>query len=230
MKPRSPSSSCSSAWMRWTWRRLGCGRVAADAGAVLHRGAGVGVALDPEALHQPDRQVAGLAQGVPGAGVDRLHAHGASLAAGSPGDERICRMYRRDLATIHHRAFGVPRRRLRPGILALLGPVLERQGTVLELGCGSGALTRHLVAAGHRVLATDASPAMVELAGEAQVLVLPDDPLPPADAVVSVGHVLNYLGRRGGDRPGPGRHRRRPAPGWRAGDRPPRPAIRRGPP
>jgi len=64
---------------------------------------------------------------------------------------------------------------------------------VLELGCGSGALTRHLVAAGHRVLATDASPAMVELADDARILVLPDDPLPPADAIVSAGHVLNYL-------------------------------------
>jgi SAM-dependent methyltransferase len=41
---------------------------------------------------------------------------------------------------------------------------------------------------------------MVELAREyaggaeeVRVLVLPDDPLPPADAVVSVGHVLSYL-------------------------------------
>lgn len=102
-------------------------------------------------------------------------------------------MYRRDLATIHHRAFSFHADACAPGILALLAPVLERRGTVLELGCGSGALTRHLVAAGHRVLATDASPAMVELAGDARVLVLPDDPLPPADAVVSVGHVLNYL-------------------------------------
>ena len=64
---------------------------------------------------------------------------------------------------------------------------------MLELGCGSGALTRHLIGAGLRVLATDASPAMVELAGDAEVLVLPDDPLPPVDAIVSVGHVLNYL-------------------------------------
>ena len=103
-------------------------------------------------------------------------------------------MYRRDLARIHHLAFGFHADACAPGILALLEPVLERQGTVLELGCGSGALTRHLVAAGHRVLATDASPAMVELAGpEAQVLLLPDDPLPAADAIVSVGHVLNYL-------------------------------------
>lgn len=102
-------------------------------------------------------------------------------------------MYRRDLATIHHLAFGGHAGACAPGILALLEPVLERGGTVLELGCGSGALTRHLVAAGHRVVATDGSPAMVELAGDARVLVLPDDPLPAADAVVSVGHVLSYL-------------------------------------
>ena len=102
-------------------------------------------------------------------------------------------MYRRDLALVHHLAFGFHADACAPGILALLEPVLAGDGLVLELGCGSGALTRHLVAAGHRVVATDASPAMVEMAGDARVLVLPDDPLPPADAVVSVGHVLNYL-------------------------------------
>jgi SAM-dependent methyltransferase len=82
----------------------------------------------------------------------------------------------------------------------LLEPVRARAGTVLELGCGSGVLTRELTAAGHRVIATDASPAMLELArryapaaADIRPLVLPGDPLPPADAVVSVGHVLNYL-------------------------------------
>ena len=54
-----------------------------------------------------------------------------------------------------------------PGVLAKLRPVRERGGVVLELGCGSGALTRHLVAAGHRVIATDASPAMLALTREA---------------------------------------------------------------
>ncbi|MCY3845786.1 MAG: methyltransferase domain-containing protein, partial [Acidobacteria bacterium] len=56
------------------------------------------------------------------------------------------------------------------------------------------------VAAGHRVVATDASPAMVALARETvpgaesvRRLTLPDDPLPSADAIVSVGHVLSYL-------------------------------------
>ena len=66
--------------------------------------------------------------------------------------------------------------------------------------CGSGHLTRHLLSAGHRVIASDASPAMLEQArGNApnvedlRLRVLPDDPIPSADAIVSVGHVLSYL-------------------------------------
>lgn len=107
--------------------------------------------------------------------------------------------YRPDLSLVHHRGFGFHADRCAAGILALLEPVRRRQGTVLELGCGSGLLTRHLVAGGHRVIATDASPAMLELAAgsapEAEIrqIVLPDDPLPEVDAVVSVGHVISYL-------------------------------------
>lgn len=108
--------------------------------------------------------------------------------------------YRRDLALVHHLGFGFHADACAPGILTQLEPVRQRNGRVLELGCGSGLLTRHLVKAGHRVVATDASPAMVDLAREyaagaeaVRVLVLPDDPLPEADAVVSVGHVVSYL-------------------------------------
>ncbi len=108
--------------------------------------------------------------------------------------------YRRDLALVHHRGFGFHAEACAPGILALLEPVRSRAGLVLELGCGSGLLTRELTAAGHRVIATDASPAMLDLARsyapgaeDIRTLVLPADPLPSADAVVSVGHVLNYL-------------------------------------
>jgi SAM-dependent methyltransferase len=108
--------------------------------------------------------------------------------------------YRRDLSLVHHRGFGFHADGCAAGILDLLGPVRERDGLVLELGCGSGRLTRHLVDAGHRVIASDASPAMLELvreivpeAEEVRRLALPDDPLPDADAVVSVGHVLSYL-------------------------------------
>lgn len=108
--------------------------------------------------------------------------------------------YGPDLARVHHLGFGFHADDCAPGILALLEPVLERGGLVVELGCGSGLLTRYLVDAGHRVIATDASPAMLEIAreyvGDAQEirrLMLPDDPIPEADAVVSVGHVLSYL-------------------------------------
>ncbi|HEV2373331.1 MAG TPA: class I SAM-dependent methyltransferase [Streptosporangiaceae bacterium] len=108
-------------------------------------------------------------------------------------------LYRRDLATVHHRGFGFHADACAPGILALLEPVRSRSGQVLELGCGSGLLTRQLTAAGHRVIATDAAPAMLDLAreyapdAEVRRLTLPDDPLPQADAVVSIGHALSYL-------------------------------------
>ena len=108
--------------------------------------------------------------------------------------------YRNDLALVHHRGFGFHADTCAPGILALLEPVRARGGLVLEVGCGSGLLTRYLVDAGHRVVATDASPAMLELArvtvpdAEAiERIALPDDPLPEADAVVSIGHALSYL-------------------------------------
>ena len=105
--------------------------------------------------------------------------------------------YRDDLALVHHLGFGFHADATAAGILSLLEPV--RGGLVLELGCGTGLLTRYLVEAGHDVVATDASPAMLALVretapgAEVQQLVLPADSLPECDAVVSVGHVLSYL-------------------------------------
>ncbi len=108
--------------------------------------------------------------------------------------------YRADLALVHHLGFGFHADACQAGILDLLAPVRARQGLVVEIGCGSGLLTRYLVEAGHRVIATDASPAMLELTrrnvpGTEDVgqLTLPDDPVPEADAIVGVGHALNYL-------------------------------------
>jgi len=108
--------------------------------------------------------------------------------------------YRDDLALVHHLGFGFHADMCAPGILRLLEPVLERNGLVLELGCGSGLLTKYLVGAGHRVIATDASEAMLELARQTapgaedvRVLVMPDDPMPACDAVVSIGHPVSYL-------------------------------------
>jgi SAM-dependent methyltransferase len=85
--------------------------------------------------------------------------------------------------------------------LELLAPVRARDGVVLEVGCGTGLLTKELVNAGHRVIATDASPAMLDVARdfvgehveELYQLTLPDDALPKVDAIVGIGHPLNYL-------------------------------------
>ena len=91
--------------------------------------------------------------------------------------------YRRDLALVHHRGFGFHADLCASGILDLLQPVRDRGGAVLELGCGSGLLTRYLLEAGHRVIATDVSSAMLDLAREVasgadiRELVLSDDPL-----------------------------------------------------
>jgi SAM-dependent methyltransferase len=114
--------------------------------------------------------------------------------------ERDDAYYRDDLALVHHRGFGFHADLCAPGVIDLLRPVRERGGLVVEIGCGSGLLTRCLVDAGHRVIATDASAAMLDLAREVvpdaeevRRVVLPDDPIPAADAIVGVGHALSYL-------------------------------------
>ena len=106
--------------------------------------------------------------------------------------------YRRDLALIHHRGFGFHADACARGILGLLERVLASDGLVVEIGCGSGLLTRHLIDAGHRVMATDASPAMLDLArqvaGDAESireLVLPDDPKIAAGTVCIWEHTWN---------------------------------------
>jgi len=53
--------------------------------------------------------------------------------------------YRPDLARIFHLGFGFHADDCAPGILALLEPVRERDGLVVELGCGTGLLTRYEV-------------------------------------------------------------------------------------
>lgn len=108
--------------------------------------------------------------------------------------------YRAALAQVHHEGFGFHADACAPGIRALLAPVRERAGLVVEIGCGSGLLTKHLTDAGHRVIATDASPAMLDIARthapdaiEHRVVALPDDPVPECDAIVSTGHALSYI-------------------------------------
>ena len=115
--------------------------------------------------------------------------------------------YQPDLAWVHHAGYSHHVERTCAGIVRLLRDGgLSAGARVLDVGCGSGLLARELLAAGFAVHGVDASPAMIELArgyargADFDVARLPtglaagaDGALPHADAVVSTGHVLNYL-------------------------------------
>ncbi len=115
--------------------------------------------------------------------------------------------YQPDLAWVHHNGYSHHVERTCAGIVQLLrGGGLCAGARVLDVGCGSGLLARELLTAGFAVHGVDASPAMIELArnyargADFDVMHLPtglatgvDGALPGADAVVSTGHVLNYL-------------------------------------
>ena len=127
--------------------------------------------------------------------------------------------YRPDLAWIHHVGYAHHVGRVHSAIVDLLRSAGIAAGArVLDVGCGSGLLARELLAAGFDVHGIDASPAMIDLAREYaptatfEVLPLPvpraaadsargatisgDAGLSAADAIVSTGHVLNYLDSR----------------------------------
>jgi SAM-dependent methyltransferase len=107
--------------------------------------------------------------------------------------------YQPDLAWVHHSGYAHHVAITSPGILQLLRDAgLASGALVLDVGCGSGLLACELLRAGYAVHGVDASPAMISLAREHalaatfEVVRLPSS-LPEADAVVSTGHVLNYL-------------------------------------
>ena len=118
--------------------------------------------------------------------------------------------YQDDLAWVHHAGYSHHVERTGPGIVQLLRDSGMGAGArVLDVGCGSGLLARELCAAGFAVRGVDASPAMIELAREYErgcdfeLVRLPtglppgsNGALPESDAVVSTGHVLNYLDTR----------------------------------
>lgn len=113
--------------------------------------------------------------------------------------------YLADLAWVHHAGYAGHVASVERGLVARLrAHGLQPGQRVLDAGCGSGLLARVLLAEGFAVCGIDASAAMVELArrhapgAEFAVIALPaaTGALPAADAVVSTGHVLNYLDSR----------------------------------
>ncbi|MFN3523213.1 MAG: class I SAM-dependent methyltransferase [Phenylobacterium sp.] len=104
--------------------------------------------------------------------------------------------YGADLAGVHAAAFeGLAQAAGR----ALLGGLSVREGRVLDLGCGAGALSRLVADAGLSPWGVDVSAAMLEIArrrvpeGEfVQGSVFEVEP-PQAIAACAVGEVVNYL-------------------------------------
>lgn len=106
--------------------------------------------------------------------------------------------YREDLAWIHHTGFREFAESASQGLLELLWKHEIHDGLVIDLGCGSGILSRELVQAGYDVLGIDASPSMIALAQETvpdtrfEVGRFGEVALPASRAIVAIGEVLNY--------------------------------------
>jgi SAM-dependent methyltransferase len=107
--------------------------------------------------------------------------------------------YRGDLARIHHEGHGDLARNAGPTIVRQLRQAGIRGGLVVDLGCGTGILARHLADGGYDVLGVDPSAAMLRIAarvapsarfirGRAE-----DCDVPACVAVVATGEALTYL-------------------------------------
>ncbi len=102
------------------------------------------------------------------------------------------------LARVHHEGFGDPARAAARTLLAELGSAGIASGTVVDLGCGSGILSRAVSEAGYDAVGFDLSPEMLELAREhapgASFVrsTLAEAEIPPCVAVAVVGECFNY--------------------------------------
>ena len=107
--------------------------------------------------------------------------------------------YRDDLAHIHDAGFGSFAQAAAPVLLEALKAGGIKEGLVIDLGCGSGILSRAIYQAGYDVLGVDISEAMITLArqrvprGEFRAETLLKAKLPRSVAVAAVGEVFNYL-------------------------------------
>ena len=107
--------------------------------------------------------------------------------------------YRDDLAYIHDAGFGRFAEAAAPILIEGLRKRDIKDGLVIDLGCGSGILSRVVSESGYDVLGIDISEAMVTLAqrrvplGQFRVESLLTAELPPCVAVAAVGECLNYL-------------------------------------
>ena len=102
------------------------------------------------------------------------------------------------LAEIHDSGYGAVARAAGGWLASMLAEAGHRDGTVVDLGSGSGILARVMTDAGYAVVGFDISEAMVARARRnvpgasfERASVVDVDP-PPAVAVTATGEVLNY--------------------------------------
>ncbi len=114
-------------------------------------------------------------------------------------------LYREDLAYIHDIGHGDIARSAAERLVKELRGNGIQNGTVADIGCGSGILAGHLSEAGYRVMGIDVSEAMVAIArnrvSEANFSVCSfvTADLPRSVAVTAIGEVLNYAFDEGND-------------------------------
>ncbi len=107
--------------------------------------------------------------------------------------------YQRDLAYVHDVGFGDFAGQVGGYVLELLESSEIRDGTVVDLGCGSGIWARTLVEAGYSVRGVDISAEMIRMArrrvpeGDFEVGSFRDCDLGPCRAVTAMGEPLAYL-------------------------------------
>ncbi len=114
------------------------------------------------------------------------------MSAENPG-------YKDDLAYIHDVGYDFHARGAAPNLLEILRQRDVTDGLVVELGCGSGLLSKELVQAGYKTLGIDQSEAMIRIAqgrvpqADFVAQSFLDAELPSCRAVISIGECLAYL-------------------------------------
>ncbi|MDB6058366.1 MAG: hypothetical protein JWO95_2210 [Verrucomicrobiales bacterium] len=108
-------------------------------------------------------------------------------------------LYQRDLAWIHHHAYGRFAQAAGPQLLKMLSKAGIRNGVLIDLACGSGIWADTAHRAGFDVLAVDRSKAMLDIAKvnapkvQFRCASLHGFKLPQCDVVTIIGEGIQYL-------------------------------------
>ncbi len=112
---------------------------------------------------------------------------------------RVGTLYRRDLAWIHHHAYGNFARNAAPQLVRIVRKAGIRKGTLVDLACGSGIWADAAQHAGFDVIGIDRSRAMLEIAksvapkAQFRCSSLHDVAVPSCDVVTIIGEGIQYL-------------------------------------